>query len=187
MAKAEGAFLEEVLPLRAFATLTTRTQRSRNEFDDLLDQWVRGVQEHNRLTIGTIRSYESGVRRHAHVALIAAGPLDCVHAETLWQKLAAPGYLRAAVVKPYIKAACGAGYVIKCLDFPVEEIAFSANVTAFATGIGKSLFRTTSAQRRQLRRIKAQLHKYSNCGIATIAQRCSPAIPPEWLVRDHGK
>jgi hypothetical protein len=187
MAKHEGEFLESVLPLRAFATLTTREHISRNKFDDLLKQWVGGVQEHNRLTIGTVASFEVGVRRHAHVALIAAGRLDCDQAESLWRKLASWQYQRAAIVRPYIQGLCGSGYVVKYLNSPVEEITFSANLAAFAKDSGKSLFRTTSAQRRQFRRIKAQLNKYSNCAVPAIAQHCSPAIPAEWLARDHGK
>lgn len=187
VAKEMGDFLENVLPVRAFASLTTRTQISQSEFDYLVNQWVRGMQEHNRLTIAWIKSYEYGVRRHAHVALIAAAPLDCVFAEILWRKLAAPRYRRAAVVKPYSKGACGAGYVIKCLDTPVEEVAFSENLNAFAMGNRKSLFRSTSRQRRQRRRIDAQMKQYSQCVVPPHAKPCSPSIPPEWLVCDHDK
>lgn len=50
------------------------------------------------------------------------------------------------------------------------------NLTAFAMGNGKSLFRLASEQRRQRRGVDAQLTKYSNCVRPPLAQRCSPII-----------
>jgi hypothetical protein len=111
-AKDMGDFLEKVLPLRALASLTTLMQMSQNEFDYVVREWLRGVQAHNRwLTIGWIRAYEYKVRRHAHLALVAAAPLDCIHAENLWRKLTRRKYQRGAVVKPFSKGVAGLGYI----------------------------------------------------------------------------
>jgi hypothetical protein len=180
-AKDMGDFLEKVLPLQAFATLTTRRQISQSEFDHLLREWLRGVQSHNGLTIGTIKAYEYGVRRHAHLGLIAAAPLDCLHAERLWEKLTAPRYRRAAVVEPFSIGVAGLGYIMKSLNAPTEEIMFSDNLAAFAKGTGKSQFLSTSAQRRQHRRIQTQLEKYDGCLIPPIFKACSPKIPADWF------
>jgi hypothetical protein len=157
MARIEGDFLESRLPVRAFATLTTVMQASQGRFDDLFRRWVQGVQEHNRLTVGWIKAHEHDSQRHAHVALVAGAPLDCSHAESLWQAIAAPRYRQAGEVQPYRSGICGLGYVLKSLNSSVEDVQFSANLTAFAQGSGKSQFRSTSA--RQHRRIGAQLRQ----------------------------
>lgn len=157
MARIEGDFLESKIPLRAFATLTTLMQGSQGKFDDSFRQWVQGVQAHNRVTVGWIKAHEYDPQRHAHVALIAGRPLDCPHAESLWRTIAAPRYRQAGEVKPYRSGICGLGYILKQLDVPAEDIQFSDHLAAFAHTIGKSQFRSTSAQRRQHRRIAAQL------------------------------
>jgi hypothetical protein len=159
MARIEGDFLESRLPVRAFATLTTVMQASQGKFDDSFRRWVQGVQAHNRLTVGWIKAQENDPQRHAHVAFIVGRPLDCTHAESLWQAIAAPRYKQAGQVKPYRLGVCGLDYVLKQFDSPAEDVQFSDNLAAFAHTIGKSQFRSTSAQRRQHRRIGGQLRQ----------------------------
>jgi hypothetical protein len=166
MAKVEGNFLESKLPARAFATLTTKSRMAQPQFDELFRVWIRGLQAHNRVTLGWVKSQESDPRRHIHVALVAAAPLDCGHAATLWQAMVAPRYSEAASVEPYTRGLCGLGYVLKRLGSPNEESQFSDNLHAFALGSGESLFRTNSAQRRQVRRIKVQLNRRRSSAIA---------------------
>jgi hypothetical protein len=181
MADILGCFLEGQLPIRAFATLTTRTPASQGEFDDFIHQWVRDLQEHNGITLGWLGAYEYTPRRHAHVALIASAPLDCVHAESQWRIIAAPLYRQAAVVRKHRDGICGLGYILKSLDTPAEEIEFSDNLSSFVRGSVKSLFRSNSAQRRQRRRIHAQMKTYSHCAVPPHAKPCTPVIPSELL------
>jgi hypothetical protein len=157
MARIEGDFLESRLPVRAFATLTTVMQAPQGKFDDSFRRWVQGVQAHNRLTVGWIKAHEHDPQRHAHVVLVAGAPLDCSHAKSLWQAIAAPRYNEAAQVEQYERGVCGLGYVLKQLGSAAEDVEFSANLTAFAQGSAKSQFRSTSA--RQHRRIGAQLRQ----------------------------
>jgi hypothetical protein len=70
--------------------------------------------------------------------------------------MVAPRYTEAARVEPYRRGLCGLAYVLKRLGSPKEEPQLSDNIQAFAFGYGRPLFRTNSAQRRQVRRIKAQ-------------------------------
>lgn len=152
-------FLEFKLPARAFATLTTRGRTARYRLDESFSAWIQGIQAHNKATLGWIKSNESNPRLHIHTALIAPVPLDCHHAAQLWQMMVAPRYTDAAKVEPYRLGLCGLGYVLKRLDTRMEEIQFSDNIGAFAPGSGKSLFRTSSAQKRQMRRIKAEIQR----------------------------
>lgn len=156
IARLEGNFLESKLPVRAFVTLTTRNRVAQYRLDESFSAWIRGLQAHNRMTLGWVGSIEHDPQRHIHAALIAAAPLDCAHAAALWQTMVAPRYSEAAVVKAYRNGLCGVGYVLKQLGNSKEEPQFSDHIQAFAPGSGKSLFRSTSAQRRQTRRIKAQ-------------------------------
>jgi hypothetical protein len=153
----EGDFLEWTLPAKAFATLSTRCRVAPHRLDELFTAWIQGVQAHDRITLGWVRSIEFHPQSHVHAALIAVAPLDCTHAEMLWQAMAAPRYSAAARVEPYLDGLCGLGYVLKHLGSPTEEPQFSDNIQAFASGSGKSLFRTNSAQRRQVFRIKAAM------------------------------
>jgi hypothetical protein len=157
----EGNFLESKLPTQAFATLETFHQAAQCRADRLFSTWIQGVQAHNRVTLGWIKSIESNPQPHIHAALIAATPLDCVHAATLWQAMVAPRYSKAARIKPYRRGLCGLGYVLKRLGNTAEDIQFSDNIASFATGNGNSLFRTSSAERRQRRRIETQLSQDS--------------------------
>lgn len=159
LARLEGDFLEFKLPVRAFATLTTPNRTSRHRLDQLFKkEWIPGIQAHNRATLGWIMSSENTPSWwHIHAALIAAVPLDYAHAALLWQTMVAPRYSEAARVYPYRDGLCGLGYVLKSINGRSEEIQMSDNITAFAQGSGKSYFRTTSAQRRQARRINAQI------------------------------
>jgi hypothetical protein len=177
----EGLFLEATLPLQAIATLTTFLQASQMNFDDAFRRWLRDLQEHHHMTIGFIKAQEYEGQRHVHVGLIAAAPLDCSYAERRWRAIAAPRYRQATVVRPNRDEASGLWYVLKSLGTPTEEIQFSDNLTAFAIGNRKSLFRSTSAQRRQRRRIGAQLKKHSSSLLPPPAGPCSPMIKPEWL------
>ena len=154
-----GNFLESKLPARAFATLTTPRRIPFHKIDESFSAWIRGIQAHNRLTLGWVKSIENDPQRHIHAALIAVSPLDCTHAAALWRSMVAPRYSEAAKVEPYRRGLCGLGYVLKRLDGRMEEIQFSENIRAFAPGSGKSCFRTSSAQRRQVRRIKAEIRR----------------------------
>jgi hypothetical protein len=153
----EGNFLEWNLPARAFATLTTLHHVAQYRLDEMFLAWIRGVQAQHRLTLGWIKTIELVPQPHIHAALIAAAPLDCAHAALLWRTMAAPRYTQAARVEPYVNGLCGLPYVVKRLGSPTEEPQFSDNILAFAPGSGKSLFRTNSAQRRQVCRIKAAM------------------------------
>lgn len=159
--KAEGDFLESKLPIKAIATLTVPGCPSRFRLDSSFSEWIRALQAHNRETLGWIKSIESDPRRHMHAALIAASPLDCVHAAELWQTMIAPRYSEAAIVKLHRDGLYGIGYVLKLLDSTAEDIQFSDNITFFADGNRKSLFHTNSATKRQRRRIKAQFEQGS--------------------------
>jgi hypothetical protein len=60
-------------------------------------------------------------------------------------------------VEAYRHGLSGLGYILKQLPDPCEEIQFSENLAAFAINKRPSHFRTTSAQRRQERRIREQI------------------------------
>jgi hypothetical protein len=157
IAKMEGNFLEWNFPARAFATLTTRGRVTQYRLEEWFLAWIHGVQAQHRLTLGWVRSIETYPQPHIHAALIAAAPLDCTHAALLWQAMVAPRYSDAARVEPYVNGLCGLPYVVKRLGSLTEEPQFSDNLLAFAPGSGKSMFRTNSAQRRQVCRIKAAM------------------------------
>jgi len=161
-AKMEGNFLESKLPAKAFATLTTPRRVGQRRLAESFSAWIQGVQAHNRVTLGWIRSIEKDSQPHIHAALIAAVRLDCTHAVMLWRAMVAPRYSEAAIVKPYRRGLCGLGYVLKRLNNFDGDIQFSENITSFAAGNGKSLFRTSSAERRLHRRIKAQFVRNSS-------------------------
>jgi hypothetical protein len=153
----EGNFLEVNLPARAFATLTTRSRVTQYRLDEWFLAWIHGVQAQHRLTLGWVKTVETGPHPHIHAVLIAATPLDCTQAALLWRTMVAPRYSAAARVEPYMDGLCGLPYVVKRLGSFTEEPQFSDNIQAFAPGCGKSLFRTNSAQRRQVCRIKAAM------------------------------
>jgi hypothetical protein len=159
----EGKFLEAVLPVQAFATLTPPRQFAREHLLDSYRAWVQGLQRHHRLTLGWIRALETRPQRHIHAALIAAGPLDCSFAELLWRSIVAPRYSKAAKVAQYQRGCCGLGYVLKTLDACYEDAEFSPNLTAFA--LLSSASRANSDQRRQRRRIQAQLEAHRDLGL----------------------
>jgi len=69
--------------------------------------WRPVCNSFHSLTIGWIKAEEHDPQRHSHVALIAGAPLDCSHAEELWQSIAAPRYKQAGQVKPYRVAFVG--------------------------------------------------------------------------------
>ncbi len=164
LAKLESRFLESILPVRAFVTLTTRRRMALHRLDNAFCVWIRSLQAHNGVTLGWIRSTEETPQRHIHAALIAASPLDCAHAAVLWRMMVSPRYAEAAVVEPYKDGLYGLGYVLKQLGSSNEEIQFSDNIAAFAQHGGKSLFPTNAAQRRQRRRIGTQLTQASRLG-----------------------
>jgi len=161
LAKAEGNFLEWNLPARAFATLTTPRPVAQYRLDESFSAWIQGVQAYHRVTLGWVKTIEIGPQPHIHAALIAAGPLDCTYAALLWRTMVAPRFAAAARVEPYVYGLCGLAYVVKRLGGPKEDPQFSDNIRAFAPGCGRSLFRTDSAQRRQVRRIKAAMVRRS--------------------------
>lgn len=153
----EGEFLEAMLPVKAFATLTTRHQAAVGMLYHQFALWIRAIQKHHRVTVGWVLSIESFPKRHIHAALVASIPIECDHAAALWQGIAAAGYSEAAKVKPYRIGRCGLGYVLKQLGAHGNEIRYSDNIAAFSARSAKSRFPTTPTQRRQQRRIRAQL------------------------------
>lgn len=157
LAQLEGNFLESQLPVRAFGTLTVPFHMPQYALDESFSAWIGGLQAHSRITLGWIKSIENEPKRHIHAALIAAAPLDCVHAARLWRAMVAPRYSEAAMVVPYQPGLCGLGYAMKQLDSSSENIQFSGNILAFSCGDHESLFRTNAAQNRQQRRIRAQI------------------------------
>lgn len=158
LASIESYFLESVLPVRAIAHLTTRCAMAEDRLIAAFLAWIRGIQGYHGFTLGWVRGIERNPQRHIHAVLIAAHPVDCHYAAGLWRTMAAPRYSRAAVVEPYRRSRYGMGYVIKQLGSPAESIQYSNNIAAFGPG-GKSLFRTDAADRRQQRRIRAQLDR----------------------------
>jgi hypothetical protein len=135
--------------------------------------WINGIQKHHGVTVGWVRSIEHFPKWHIHAALIAPISIDCNHAAALWETLAALGYSDAAIVKPYQRGLCGLGYILKQLDSPAESIQYSENIAAFAPSSGRSLFRTSSAQRRQIRRIKAEVRRADSK--AVLLSQTAPA------------
>lgn len=164
LAKLEGDFLESLLPVRCFATLTIRRRISVDDLTSIFRQWILDIQQQHRVTVGWVQSIESFPKRHIHAALVAPIALDCDYAAQRWQQMAAPNYREAAKIEPYQNGLCGLGYVLKHLQCPANPIEFSDNISAFAHGAGTSLFPTTPSQRRQSRRIKAQLKQAPHRG-----------------------
>lgn len=159
LCRSEGAFLEYVLPIRAFATLTTLRQFSEARICGAFSEWISGLQRHSRLTLGWVRAIETRPRRHIHAALVAAEELDCDHAAISWRKLAAPRYADAAKVEPFRYGLYGLGYILKLMPQTDAGIQFSPNLSAFAHDGRESIFPTTPAERRHRRRIKAQMQE----------------------------
>ena len=155
--KIGGNFIESILPVRAFATLTTPTARSIMELESLFPIWIRGIQAPNRVTVGWVVSIEAYPQRHIQAALVSAAQLDCRHAIDLWQAMVAPRWPDAARVEPYTQGHCGLGYIMKQLGSVSVEPRLSDNLPAFSSGFTASQFEENSLQRRQTRRIKAQL------------------------------
>jgi hypothetical protein len=157
LAKSEGKFIEANLPVQAFAHLTAPWRVERQRLLDQFREWILGLQDHHRITLGWVRTLERWPSPHIHAALIAAAPLDCTHAALLWRAMIAARYSEAAKVEVYRDGCCGLGYVLKQLDTNAEEIQFSDNISAFAGTAGQSAFPATRAQLRQRRRIRQQL------------------------------
>jgi hypothetical protein len=159
LARLEGAFLESMLPVRAFAQLTAQHRMAQLRLEGLFSGWIQGVQAHNRVTLGWLMSIEMAPQPHLHAALIAAVPLDCFHAASFWQAMVASRNSGSAQVAPYRPGLCGIGYVLKHLGSSTEQIRLSDNITAFADTGGKSQLPTNPVRRRQQRRIRAQIEK----------------------------
>jgi hypothetical protein len=188
VAKIEGNFLEFVLPVRSFAHLTTQHRISSGRLSGAFLTWIGRIQAHHKLTLGWVRSIEPFPKAHIHAALIAAAPLDCVFAALLWQEMVSPRYSEAAIVEPYRRGLCGLGYILKQLGNPAAGIQYSENIAAFAPGSGKSLFRTSSAQRRQIRRIKAEIRRADP--EAVLLSQATPAggsAPVRTAVREEAR
>jgi hypothetical protein len=155
-AKQGAEYLESILPLQVFATLTVPSQISVIRFDGMFNQWIMGLQAHNRLTLGFIKAYERQPRLHAHAALVAAHRLDCGHAELLWQGVIGRRSSSAADVKPYAYGIDGLAYVMKSLDTMPEDLQFSSNLSAFCLETTSLFFGRNCSERRQVRRIRLQ-------------------------------
>ncbi len=149
----------ESLPVRAFAHLTTQRRMAQYRLEGSFSAWIQGVQAHNRVTLGWVKSIEILPQPHIHTALIAAVPLDCTHAATFWQAMVASRNSKVAEVEPYRRGFCGIGYALKQLGSCTEQIHLSDNIAAFAGTGAKSQFQTNAVQRRQRRRIRAQIEQ----------------------------
>jgi hypothetical protein len=157
----EGSFLDAVLPFRALATLTTPKKQSSQYLEDYYDRYIQALQKHHGKTLGSVRSIERHPQPHIHAGLVCAIPLDCEIAEEIWRTIVVSRYSDSAQVLPYEDGLCGIGYVLKRLDSAFEDIRFSANIADFALTGGESHFPTSPAERRQQRRIRAQLERAS--------------------------
>jgi hypothetical protein len=156
----EANFLEDQLPLSAFATLTLTRRASKNELDFLFTRWTTGIQAENRLTVAWVAAQERGPQPHIHAVLIAHGKLDCIHAEALWRAQVATRYTEAAKVEPYVYGCDGLAYVLKSLDSPNEDVRFSSNLSAFAVSPSSQFYGRTGIERRQMRRIAGQAKRF---------------------------
>jgi hypothetical protein len=155
-ALAEGHFLDERIPFKAFVTLTFVRDVSTRHIDGVLAAWIAELQKHNRATLGWIRAIEPSPRRHVHLLLATGGALDRSHAERTWRHFAGGNFLEAARVEPYVKGLGGGAYVLKMFGHNYEDVRFSENLSAFDPEAGTRFFGTTPRQRRQIRRIQAQ-------------------------------
>lgn len=160
-AKVEGEFLEVTLPMKALGHLTTSYPRSMDRLAYIFRAWILDLQRHHGATLGWVRTIERSPQPHIHVALVCSVPIDCDYAVRSWRRLAAPRYFDAARVEPYRRCHYGIAYVLKQLECSATAIQCSDNISAFALGAGESRFPTTPTQRRQYRRIKAQLKQES--------------------------
>lgn len=156
-ARLEGEFLEAALPFKAIAHLTTPMPMSEVTLRGVFFRWILQLQKHHRVTLGWVLSIETQPQRHIHAGLIASVPLNCEYAATLWREMIAVHSLEAAKVVPYKRGLGGLGYSLKRLGSADECIQFSENLAVFVPNGCKSRFRTSSAQRRQQRRIREQL------------------------------
>ena len=157
VAEKECTYLESIFPLKNFAHLTTAQRVSLDHLRSLFLEWILGIQRHHEMTVGWVRSIEHFPKLHIHAALIAVRPIDCEYAAALWQAMASPRYSEAARVEPYLVGKCGLGYILKELGRPRAEIGYSDYIEAFSTLPAGSIFPTTPQQRRQYRRIRAQV------------------------------
>jgi hypothetical protein len=71
----EGLSGELKFPVRAFAILNTVTQASQSKLDGWCRRWIRDVQAHNRVMVGSITVQDLEPQGHVRVALIASAPL----------------------------------------------------------------------------------------------------------------
>jgi hypothetical protein len=149
----EGEFLESVLPVQAFAHLTTLHDVSQYALGFAFRRWIDMVQRHHRLTLGWIQTMELQPATHIHAAIVAAAPLDCDIAARMWREQVAPNYCDAAQVKSFERGLCGLAYVMKELGNDSDAIRFSENITAFV----QTNDRVTIPANRQWRRIQAQI------------------------------
>lgn len=156
-----GRFLEERIAFQAFVTLTFVRSVSIRQIDGVLAAWISELQKHNRATVGWIRAIEPKPRRHVHLLLVTGGALDRAHAERTWKDFAGGNFREAARIEEYVKGIGGGAYVLKMLDHNYEDVRFSDNLSAFYGEAGTSFFGSTRGQRRQMRRIQAQMSRTS--------------------------
>lgn len=161
LARLHGNFIEFALPVQVFAHLTAPWRISGMRMLDLFRVWVRSLQAYHGVTLGWVCSMERQPSPHIHAAILAATPLDCAHAATLWRGMVAPRYSEAAIVEPFRRGICGMGYIVKELDTDAEEVEFSDNIAAFMDTAKASPFQTSGPQLRQQRRIREQLRRAS--------------------------
>lgn len=171
LARLEGNCIEFALPVQVFAHLTAPWRISEMRMLGLFLAWIRSLQAYHRVTLGWVCSIERHPSPHIHTAIIAATPLDCAHAATLWRGMVAPRYSDAAKVKPYRRGICGLAYILKELNTAAEEIQFSDNIAAFVDTGKESLFQTSGPQLRQQRRIREQLRRASQRKEGNFAER----------------
>jgi len=155
----EQFFLDRGLPIRVTAHLEFPTRVPREQFDYIFDQWISGVQNDHRTTLGYIVAYEQSkfIPLHLHALLIAAQPLDVSTVRANWLNLVGPQHQTSIVVTDYQPGKGGLAYVLKASDEDLCDVRFSNNLALFSRGYRPDdPGRLTARERRRINRIQSQ-------------------------------
>jgi hypothetical protein len=118
-----------IFPVRAIATLNTVRKASQSRFDEMFYRWTGEVQKDVDVMVGWIKVQDLEPQRHAHVALITWGTLDCSQAASRWRAIAGPRYDQSAEIRPYRGRVCSVSHILKLLD-STGDLQFSDNLSA---------------------------------------------------------
>ena len=123
-------FLEHTgMQWRAFVTLTYPRPIARSRLMSDLHVWRKGIQAAHRKTIGYVCGVEAKPQFHAHLALLAAGALDCALLERLWLQAIGARDPQFARVEPYQPGHHGIAYIAKFIGTDVDEVSLSRKIT----------------------------------------------------------